>query len=442
MDERTNKLLETYKTQGPLTSGQIGDIFATTPITSESLAGETKPYTLPETTPSTTAAGLSGKSESIVATSAASAKQAQLEAETQAKATVARTEKQSTLDKLMETIGARKKVLETRPEVEGELKVGEKLQTYTDYTNQLDALSRAEQNELRALDTANITSAGKSAAQRDIQRKYAFEKADVAILQTAANRDYLTAKQLADDKINAQLEPLDEDLKYLEAFINFNKADWSEAEQRVFDLAKSDMEAERKTEEARLKQLSDAKLTLLQSAAEQNAPSSVLRAIQGAQTAEEAIVAAGQYGGDIVGRQIKQLQLQKAQEELSDSGSKLGNEADILQNAINQDASPNEAARAVALVYENQGIQVTKKQLDDWTVVASKMGKVVSETPETPVSKLEQEITELKKSRILSDSDVRELLRKRGYTQSEINTSSVGSVFDAATSFFSNLFGG
>jgi hypothetical protein len=50
---------------------------------------------------------------------------------------------------------------------------------------------------------------------------------------------------------------------------------------------------------------------------------------------------------------------------------------DLLQAAINDGASPEAAARAIATISENQGIQVSTKMLEDWKNKASKM------TPQT-----------------------------------------------------------
>lgn len=138
-------------------------------------------------------------------------------------------------------------VVKSRETLESEAKLAEKQQKVTEYTNQLDALSRAEQNEIKALDTQGLTDAQRAANQRDIQRKFAFQKADVALLQAASNRDYETAFNIVNQKITTALEPLKLELDYRQKAYDAIKRDLDKTQQRQWESQTK--EAERRYEE-------------------------------------------------------------------------------------------------------------------------------------------------------------------------------------------------
>lgn len=130
------------------------------------------------------------------------------------------------------------------------------------------------------------------------------------------------------------------------------------------------------------------------------------------------------------------------------------NFVDVMQRSIDAGATPEEAAREAVLASQNNGITVDQKTLTTWTEQARKLKKtpVVIES-EKPKAKIEVDIEELSSGGILQSGDIRPLLRKRGYTDSEIANSSVGNTFEKVKvgieetlqkveGFFSNLFGG
>lgn len=243
MDERTNKLIDTFKKQGSLSTGAIGDVFATTPtnqpITSETLGSNETPLNLPEVTPSTSAAGLSAFASSVGEQEKERAKlQAEQDAKVAEEQAGVKEEKgkiQSVMDKILGVPAEQAKL-------EKEAGIGEKAQRVTTYTNQLESLERAEVNELRALQTANMTDVGRAAASRDIQRKYVFQKADVALLQSAANRDLETAQNIINRKIQLLIEPLKMELDFVRSFYEENKQDLTKQEDRQFQLKLSELD--------------------------------------------------------------------------------------------------------------------------------------------------------------------------------------------------------
>jgi len=124
---------------------------------------------------------------------------------------------------------------------------------------------------------------------------------------------------------------------------------------------------------------------------------------------------------------------------------------DVMQTAINAGATPEQAAREAAAVSESTGVQVDQKTLNNWTEQAKKLKKTeVSETTQekTPIEKDIETSLKSYGNDMMGRDMTRDYLRKKGYTQEEINSSSVGSVIEnvgtkvkEVGSFFSNLFG-
>jgi len=228
--QESKNILEQAKTLGVTGSGV--DALSGV-INSETLAGGDKPVVVPEIPTSTTAEGLSGFTSSIGEQGKEQAKiQAEQDAkvaEVQAGATEEKGKLQSLMDKILGVQGE-------RATLEKEAKIGEKAERLTATTNQLEALERAEVNELRALQGSGLTDVQRAARGREISRRYAFEKADVALLQSAANRDLETAQNIINRKIELTLEPLLTQLDFTKLFYQENKADLNKAEDRAFNL--------------------------------------------------------------------------------------------------------------------------------------------------------------------------------------------------------------
>ena len=77
----------------------------------------------------------------------------------------------------------------------------------------------------------------KSAKINEIQRASAFEQADVAVLQSAANRDLATAQTILDNRTKLALEPLKTKLQFQQFFYEENKENLTKAEDRAFQNA-------------------------------------------------------------------------------------------------------------------------------------------------------------------------------------------------------------
>src|SRR3990167_9238652 len=228
--DETNRLLQEASKQ----TGIAAPTFSPTEaITSETLAGGESPVTIPETPTSTGAAGLSAYASSV---GEQEKERAKIQAEQDAKAAEAQvgaTEEKGKLQSLMDKVLG---VQESRVGLEEEAKIGEKAQRVTTYTNQLEALERAEVNEMRALEGSGLTDVQRGAKGLEIARQYAFQKADVALLQSAANRDLETAQNIINRRIELTLQPLQQQLEFTRFFYEQNREDLSKSEDRAFQF--------------------------------------------------------------------------------------------------------------------------------------------------------------------------------------------------------------
>lgn len=213
-------------------SGPIGGAYTKSGIISQdgttpidvSTINSARPYSIPEIKTSTIAEGITGAVSAM-----AESTKAQQEIDRQAKETeTAAGQSKSNLDSVMnEYLG----VLGSQGKLEEEQKLGDKLQKATDVTNQIEASERAQTNELRSLEAQGLTDVQKAQRASEINRRYAFEQADLALIQSAANRDVTTAQSIVDRKIALQLEPLKVKLDYHKTLYENNREDFSKAQQ-------------------------------------------------------------------------------------------------------------------------------------------------------------------------------------------------------------------
>lgn len=306
-----------------LNTGATG---TTSAITSGDLA-QVSPYYVPEAPVSTGAEGLSGMAGSVKESQVkANAIQADLEKSRQE----AQSAKDSSKNDLKSLMGEYLGVTESRAQLEQEAGIDKKAQKVTDVTNQIEASERAQTNELRALESANLTDSGRATASRDINRKYAFEQADLALIQSAANRDLATAQSIVDRKIDLKLEPLKIKMDFTKMFYEENKDLFDKADQRAFENVIRQDERTYTEERDKVKSLEKAKLEAIVEAQTNGAPIEILNAIQRAETPESAFAAAGQYIGLLkrqdaaLDREIKRLQADKLRGEISDNSPYTG----------------------------------------------------------------------------------------------------------------------
>jgi hypothetical protein len=326
MDERTKKLVETYNTQGPLSTGQIGDVIATTPantaITASSLQGVT-PMKLTNPEPLTGPDGILGSVEASSQTFSEEQKQktqqsqeiAQLKAKTD-----------SSKQSLMQKWGLSKG--ETQQTDEAYAQTVDPLETELKGINQdIFEEQQSLRRRIESLDKTPGTIEQKAQREYDLKKDSSRLQADLYVKQLGIQGRYDSAKQIADRKIAVELEKDKRDLEILKFDYEENKELFTKEEQRQFETAQADRERALNAKEAKMKTFEDTRIALLKSANEQEAPLNVKTAIANAKTTEEAIQAAGQYAGDILDRQIKQAQLAKLRTDAAKAVSELSKPA-------------------------------------------------------------------------------------------------------------------
>jgi len=285
-----------------------------TTINSSSLVANRTPLTIPTPPMGTSNADLNA----LLATTASQTKADALAEQTRLAQETAKTEADTSKKGLYDTFLQKIGIQQTKGAVQQEFGVADKTQKVTDLTTQLDALDKAQLDEIRSLDQQPGTLAQKQQRISDISYKYNQRKADIAILQSAANRDLATASALAEAKINTQLEPLNTKIEFMSMFYQDNKDQLSKAEQNQFNVALQDAQAERTQKATELKTLSDTKLEILKNIyayAPPEVANQLAKNVQMAGSVEQVISAGGQYGGDVLDRKIKEAQLAKTQAE-------------------------------------------------------------------------------------------------------------------------------
>lgn len=215
-------------TQGSFNpQGQVVGGFS--PITSESLAGNETPINIPTIPQSTVAAGITGASPSIVQN--VNDRIAQDQAAKEAEVKNQKGLIQSTIDRISG-------VQTERTNAEGDINtpgtpVWQKEQARKLSLN-IDRSQRAQLNELKALETQNMTTTGASAAQAGINRKYAFEQGDLQLQYHIANSDYLATQDTLNKMTELKLEPLKTQLNYQTAIYQDLQGSLTKAEDRQF----------------------------------------------------------------------------------------------------------------------------------------------------------------------------------------------------------------
>lgn len=288
-------------------------------INSDVLKNNQPKLKLPEPTTSTVATGIIGATEANLQQAKDSvAKQQELDLiNAKNTASASKADYGSVVDQIMG-------VQNNRSTLETNANIPKLSQEATDITNQIETTQRAYQNELKALDSAGLTDAGRASASRDISRKYASTLADLSIIQDVKNRNLTTAQTNIDRKIQLQLEPLKIKADYLKTIYEDNKDNLTKSEDRAFQTKIKEEDRNYKKEEDRIKTLEDTKLEILKLASEQGAPLNVLSEIQKATTPEEVYIKAGEFSGNIVERQIKQATLRKLQIDAKKAMEELG----------------------------------------------------------------------------------------------------------------------
>lgn len=254
-------------------------------ITSKGLAPVT-PFALPQT-PTSGASGLQGFFESFLKGQQANIAAQRTKVDEAQKATEAR---RAEFEKTALALG---QVPTEQARLEEEAGIAGKAEKVTDYTNQLEAEQRALTKQIeavRANPSGMLAGALESEVNR-VQRDSLTKQADLALLQSAANRDLTTAQSIIDRKIDLITEPLKFKLEFDKFFYEENKDILSKEEQRLFQSISREDERVYDFAQSEYKSIHDTYLK----AVEGGAPEAVLQNILRAQSGQEALGAAGEY---------------------------------------------------------------------------------------------------------------------------------------------------
>ena len=307
------EIINTYNKYGNLTYGQIQDAYSqygNQPITSQTLTSAT-PYTIPETTPSTTAEGALAE----VASQGKSAAQLNLD-NFNRELDAYKTEQTS---KTSEQEGKVRGIFNSILGIKGqqsqlEEKAGiPKLNTEIAGINaRIESAEGARIAEIAALEGQNMTATGSLSAQAGINRKYAIQQLAEGIMLNAKTRNLTALQGNIDRKIQLELEPLQLQYQFESKFLERNYDNLDKADRQLFEAKAS--------ETKRLLDNADKTLTEIGNFAKQvaanGAPAEVISAVANAKTVAAAAQAAGQYAGDYLKRQKDLLEIVKLNKEI------------------------------------------------------------------------------------------------------------------------------
>lgn len=208
------------------------------------------PIAIPVIQPTNTAQSISTLADGVKQTALAE----QLKADELAKQTAANTSKSDLANTVNDILG----IQSSRTQAETAAGLQGKSQTLVNATNQLEASQRAQTNEIRAIQSNSGLTKEQAAQQtQEINRRYAFEQADLALVQSAANRDYATAQSLVDRKIELQLEPLKTKLDYYKELNATDRSAYTEAQKRTLDNIQLEAQKEYNNSQENKKQIKD-----------------------------------------------------------------------------------------------------------------------------------------------------------------------------------------
>lgn len=164
---------------------------------------------------------------------------------------------------------------EEQLKLEANAGIDTKAQAVTNYTNQIEAEQLALRRQIERLRQNKEGMFGGAVNQEidRVERESLSKQADLAILQSAANRDLLTTQNTIDRKIALKYEPLKEKIDFQKGFYEKNQEILNQAEQN--QLKRLISQEEREYEQG-VNQEKNA-YSFYQAAAQNGAPESVLR---------------------------------------------------------------------------------------------------------------------------------------------------------------------
>jgi hypothetical protein len=246
--------------------------------------------------------------------------------------------------------------------LEKENKLAQKRQAVSNYTGQLNAIVAKSQAEQLGLEGQGrgITESIIGGQQAQINREAAIQALPVQAQLAAAQGDLEMAQQHVDKLFAIKRQDAQALFQFKSNVINsvYDFADKQE-QRRLDEVSKIET---RKYEEQQ--DFLKAQRSLLSSALQQGAPSSVVNAINGATTQEEALIAAGEYTGDLLEREAKRANIAQSYASIEASQSAAAvNRAQLAAETAKQEQ--------IKQAIESGQVVLNKEQQD----IAYKLGK-------------------------------------------------------------------
>lgn len=309
--------------------------------------GTVQPIALPPDTLSTTSTGFSGFMEQYLV-----GQQEQIK-EQQKLAEKAQTEQSTQSDVMKETMRSLVGLPAQQAQMEQKAGIDEKTELVTKYTNQLEAEQQGLVRQVERIrkNDQGLFGGGMEQEINRVERESLTKQADLALLQSAANRDLSTAQGIIDRKIELMTEPLKLKLQFDQFFYNENKDQLTKAQDRQFQLMANSDKTALDFSASNQKQIHDAFIV----AAQNGAPESVQKSILAASTSEEAMQAVGGYFVDPLDRQYKQAQIASANRANQGGGSGGGYTAQELRKLRAAGINSKDIEASDAYLYGDTG---------------------------------------------------------------------------------------
>ena len=196
-------------------------------------------------------------------------------------------------------------------------------------SNELDLLDKGFKDQVKEIRLNREGKFGGAVEQdvRNAQIQYEDRRANIALTYKVAAQDYQGAEEIVNQKV-ASLEKQNQ--QALQAYSMFKDLIYDD----LTESEKLQADSQMRMKEDRAKAITDAYATVLQNAADQKAPASVLTAIDEAARKPDATVAsiyqaAGRYGGDIA----KQAQVAKIYADMASGTSTVDPNAVVDANS-------------------------------------------------------------------------------------------------------------
>lgn len=299
-----------------------------TPINA-SIIGTTTPLSIPQSTP--TAA------QNTLAASNASATQPTNTAPIEPAATTDTTanSRQPLLDQIKSLIGVETTKGTVSSNLEDQQDIAGKTQAVNDINNKILTTGRGYDEQIKNL-SKNGTgyNGGNEVAIADLNRQKNEDLANLSIIKSTTLGDLDTANTIVKQKLDAEFEPIEANIKNYEDLYNLSSNDLTDSEKLTIQT-----QIDQKKQDAQ--NLYSAKQNAYQTALSNSAPANVLAAIGSAATPEAAQQAVGSYGVNPLDQQIKKAQLANTYSEIA-ARNNSGNENGTL-NGKAQSATQSSA---------------------------------------------------------------------------------------------------